>query len=186
MSFLSPFTSPSLSRTSCWVLRSIFIYSPTVHIKRFASQQPWRAITTERVATSFFSLPSPNIYFSSLYVWKEPFCICAGMNFSFLITFCCLIVSATLCVYNPTHSWALDCFKMVWLLMGEGVYRGAVMTLRFKPYGYKKNPIHGAALWRHHVKVVETYSNTIPLNPVVCCDRWSCDSKSFASCQRYN
>lgn len=41
--------------------------------------------------------------------------------------------------------------------VGDGVYRGAVMTLRIKPYGYKKDHIHGAALWRHHVKVVETY-----------------------------
>lgn len=78
---------------------------------------------------------------------------------AFLLTICCLIVSAMLCLYNPTHSRALDCFKMRKLLMGVGVYRGAVMTLRSKPYGYKKDHIY-------HVKTMETYSTAIPLDHV--------------------
>lgn len=44
--------------------------------------------------------------------------------------------------------------------MGVGVYRGAVMTLRSKPYGYKKDHIY-------HVKIMETYSTAIPLDHVV-------------------
>ncbi len=54
----------------------IYIYSPTVHIKRFASQQPWRAITTERGRNLFFlSSLSKHLLFQSVCLERALFIV---------------------------------------------------------------------------------------------------------------